>query len=128
MSLNQFQMQVADLLLRHRSILDVLSKYGQSGASVNRAVTKAVTECGCIEVNAKKQFYENDSLLEQARSTLQTHIEGHVCENCRDVLKAELGRHLFYMSGLCNLLEINLDEVVKQESDKCSTLGRFNLT
>ena len=106
MSLNQFQMQVADLLLRHRSVLDVMSKYGQSNASVNRAVTKAVTECGCIEVNAKKQFYENDSMLEQARSTLQTHITGHVCENCRDVLKAELGRHLFYMSALSICLKL----------------------
>ncbi|AJY77692.1 hypothetical protein [Paenibacillus beijingensis] len=127
-TLNQFQQQVSELLLRHRSVLDVLSKYGQTGASVNRAVAKAVTECGCIEVNARKQQYSEDPELEDAKALLETHMEGHVCEHCRDVLKAELGRNLFYMSALCNLLEINLDEVVAKESDKCSTLGLFNLT
>lgn len=49
LSLQAFQDQVSELLLRHRSLIDVLSKTGQAGASVNRAVSKAITECGCIE-------------------------------------------------------------------------------
>lgn len=127
-TLNQFQQQVSELVLRHRSVLDVMTKYSQTGASVNRAVAKAVTECGCIEVNARKQPYSEDPELEDAKTMLETHMGGNVCEHCRDVLKAELGRNLFYMSALCNLLQINLDEVVEKESDKCSTLGLFNLT
>lgn len=127
-TLEQFQQQVSELLLRHRSLLDVMSKFGQSGASVNRAVTKAVTDCGCIELNARKQEYADELNLESAKSTLQSHISGHVCESCRDVLKSELGRNLFYMTAMCNLLDIQLDEVVAKEYDKCSTLGLFNLT
>ncbi len=127
-TLQEFQQQVSELLLRHRSMLDVLSKFGQTGAAVNRAVTKAVTECGCIEIQASKQPYSDDPELESAKQLLGTHMNGHVCENCRDVLKNELGRHLFYMSALCNLLEIDLGEVLSAESDKCSTLGIFNLT
>ncbi|MBW7455379.1 DUF1573 domain-containing protein [Paenibacillus sepulcri] len=127
-TLDQFQQQVSELLLRHRSLLDVLSKYGQSGASVNRAVAKSVTECGCIELNAKRQEYTDEINLEQAKNTLHYHVSGELCEHCRDAIKGELGRNLFYMSAMCNLLDIQLDDVVAQESDKCSTLGLFNLT
>lgn len=127
-TLNQFQMQVSELLLRHRSLLDVMSKFGQSGASVNRAVTKAVTDCGCIELNARKQQYSDELNLEGAKETLQSHISGAVCEHCREVLKSELGRNLFYMTALCNQLDIQLDDVIAEEYKKCSTLGLFNLT
>ena len=127
-TLEQFQQQVSELLLRHRSLLDVLSKYGQAGASVNRAVTKAVTECGCVELNARKQDYPEGVAWEEARTQLASHMEGDLCEHCKDVLKSELGKNLFYMSALCNLLDIKLEEVVDAESQKCSTLGMFNLT
>lgn len=127
-SLQAFQDQVSELLLRHRSLLDVLSKNGQSSASVNRAVVKAITECGCIELHATKQVFESGVSLEQAKENAGTHVHGELCENCREVIAAELGRELFYMSALCNLLGINMDEVIKSESQKCATLGLFNLS
>lgn len=127
-TLEQFQQQVSELLLRHRSLLDVMSKLGQSSTSVNRAVTKAVTDCGCIELNARKQHYSDDLNLQNAKETLENHLTGELCEHCNEVLKSELGRNLFYMTALCNLLHIQLDEVVADEFDKCSTLGLFNLT
>lgn len=128
MTLEDFQRQVSELLLRHRSLLDVLSKHGQSSASVNRAVTKAVTECGCIELHARKQDFRSDLGIEELKLKLDHHISGTLCENCRDVLKYELGRQLFYMSALANLLDIKLDDVLEQESKKCATLGIFNMT
>ncbi|MFM9281675.1 nucleoside triphosphate pyrophosphohydrolase family protein [Paenibacillus jiagnxiensis] len=127
-SLHAFQDQVSELLLRHRSLLDILSKTGQSGAAVNRVVAKAVTECGCIELHAKKQDYESESRLEQAKELLDNHVQGQLCENCKEVITAELGRSLFYMSALCNLLDIRLEDVVENESRKCSTLGLFNMS
>lgn len=128
LTLQSFQEQVSDLLLRHRSLLDVLSKTGQSSASVNRAVVKAVTECGCIELHATKQFFNPEMNLTEAKEVVGKHVHGQLCENCREAISAELGRNLFYMSALCNLLEINMDEVVENESKKCSTLGLFNLS
>jgi hypothetical protein len=127
-SLQAFQDQVSELLLRHRSLLDVMSKNGQSSASVNRAVVKAITECGCIQLHATKQVFEPALGLEQAKELAGTHLEGELCENCREVIASELGRELFYMSALCNLLDINMDEVVSKESQKCATLGLFNLS
>ncbi|QAY67830.1 DUF1573 domain-containing protein [Paenibacillus protaetiae] len=127
-TLDQYQTQVSELLLRHRSLMDVMSKFGQSGASVNRALSKAVTDCGCIELHARKQQYSNDLNLENAKITLESHLYGDLCENCRDVVKSELGRNLFYMAAMCNLLDIKLDEVVADEYNRCSTLGLFNMT
>ena len=49
---DSFQNDVSESLLRHKSILDVLTKYTESSSRVNRAVAKAVTNCGCIEINA----------------------------------------------------------------------------
>lgn len=127
-SLKEFQDQVAELLLRHRSVLDVLSKFQQSNAAANRAVIKSVTDCGCIQVHAGKQNYTRDMTLEQAQEQLGTHLGGQVCEHCKEVIESELGRNLFYMASLCNLLDLDLNKVVTQESTKCSTLGLFNLS
>lgn len=127
-TLHDFQRQVSELLLRHRSLLDVVTKFSQTGASVNRAVAKAITECGCIELNARNQGFSEDLALDEAFRQTKSHLQGQLCENCKDHIRTEMGKNLFYLSALCNLLEINLDEVVAQEADKCSTLGYFNLT
>ncbi|MNP75413.1 hypothetical protein D3C76_1724710 [compost metagenome] len=66
--------------------------------------------------------------LQKAKETIARHVQGELCENCRDAIMNELGRNLFYMSALCNLLEINMDEIIERESRKCSTLGLFNLS
>lgn len=128
LTLKEFQDQVSELLLRHRSLLDVLSKFQQTGAAVNRAVVKSITECGCIEVNATKQAYSPELTLDQAKQVLETHMHGDLCENCREVIGAEIGRNLFYMSALGNLLGLDLQETVEDESKKCSTLGLFTLS
>ena len=52
---DDFQNSVNDSLLRHKSIIDLLTKYSESSARVNRAIAKSVTNCGCIEIHAKKQ-------------------------------------------------------------------------
>lgn len=114
-SLQTFQDQVSELLLRHRSLIDVLSKLGQADASVNRAVSKAITECGCIELHASKQSYTPNGNLEDAKSSVETHVHGDLCDHCKEIVGSELGRNLFYMSALCNLLNIQLEDVLENE-------------
>jgi hypothetical protein len=128
LTLKQFQDQVSELLLRHRSLLDVLSKFQQSNAAVNRAVIKSITECGCVEVNAAKQAYHPEMTMDEAKDVLGTHVEGHLCEHCMEVVGTELGRNLFYMSALGNILDVNLEHVLEDESKKCTTLGFFNMS
>ncbi len=128
LTLKQFQEQVSELLLRHRSLLDVLSKLQQTNATVNRSVVKSITECGCIQLNAGKQRYTRSMTLEEAKDTLDSHVSGALCEQCREIVTQELGSHLFYMSALGNLLNLDLEQVVDKESEKCSTLGLFKLS
>ncbi|GGA53488.1 hypothetical protein GCM10007416_28250 [Kroppenstedtia guangzhouensis] len=124
-NLQTFQQQVADLLLRHRSVLDVSSKFQESNSRVNRALMKSVTECGCIRIQAARQPFTEGTPLEE--TNLDSHLSGLLCDHCLEVVKTEMGKNLFYLAAMCNLLEIRLDEVVKEESEKLSTLGVFNM-
>lgn len=126
-NLGEFQKQISELLLRHRSLLDILSKCDQSNACVHRAVIKAITECGCIEVNATKQPFTQDMTVEQAQELLQTHVSGHLCDGCLEIISEELGTSLFYLSALCNVLNIDLNNVLEDEAKKCHTLGIFKM-
>ena len=73
---DSFQNDVSESLLRHKSIIDVLTKYTESSSRVNRAVAKAVKNCGCIEINAKKQCQSKRQHLEDLSECLKTHMDG----------------------------------------------------
>ena len=122
-----FQNSVNNSLLRHKSILDILSKYQESQARANRAICKAVTNCGCIEICAKKQnmLEDTDLSLEELNPRLSSHIKGDLCENCREVIERELGNNLFYLTSLCNALDLNLFDILLKEYNKMDTLGKF---
>ena len=127
---DNFQNSVSESLLRHRSILDIMTKLQESEARINRAVAKSVTTCGCVTVEAIKQQYQIDKVdidMETLKSCLQTHIKGSLCDNCRDVVEGEIGNNLFYLTSLCNLLDLNLYDILLKEYDKISTLGKFTL-
>ncbi len=125
---NQFQDAVSQYLLRHRSILDVQSKLVEASSRVNRAVAKSVTSCGCISVNASKQRFPTDVSLREVRQFLATHVDGALCEKCRETVETEIGTTLFYMAALCNLLGLDLNRVLEKEFDRVNALGFFNLT
>lgn len=126
--LDRFQTQVAELLLRHRSVLDVLSKLQETSARTNRSITKAVTNCGCLKVQAGKQPFTSASNFDTAKDAVDTHLSGDLCEHCRDVVVSEMGKHLFYLASACNLLDIHMRDVIEKESEKLSTLGLFNMS
>lgn len=124
----EFQQTVSDFLLRHQSILDLLSKSLEATARVNRAVTKSVTSCGCLKVHAEKKPFPLEANLNDLKELFSSHLEGKLCENCRDIIINEMGKNLFYLTALCNTLGIGLQEVLEQENKKVQTLGRFNMT
>ncbi|CAM5778714.1 MULTISPECIES: hypothetical protein [Brevibacillus] len=127
-NVDDFQSQVSELLIRHRSVLDVMSKVQESAARINRSLTKAITECGCVEVVARKQTYDPQKSLQDNQTLLDTHFSGPLCEHCRDVVTAELGKNLFYLTALCNITDIRLEDVIQKESERLHTLGVFNLS
>ncbi len=123
-----FQKSVDQFLIQHRSILDLMTKYQESNARVNRAIAKAVTQCGCIKIKAKKQIIPSKTKLGEIYKFMDTHIEGSLCDNCKEIIETELGSSIFYATAICNVLNLDLDEIIKKEGERISTLGIYNLT
>lgn len=126
---DEFQNAVEQLLIRHYSILDVLSKLSESNCRVNRAVVKSVTDCGCVSIQAQKvQIPQNIESVVELKQYLDNHLKGELCPHCEEVIVGELGKMLFYTAALCNCLHINLYDVFLQEYKQATTLGVFNMT
>ncbi|WP_297636363.1 DUF1573 domain-containing protein [uncultured Clostridium sp.] len=124
---DEFQDSVETSLIRHKSILDISSKFTESSARVNRAIMKAVTNCGCIKISATKQYIPSDEdSLDCLQECFKSHLEGTLCPNCREIIEGEMGNNLFYLTSLCNSLNINLYDVLIKENQKVNTLGKFN--
>lgn len=125
---DEFQTTVSELLIRHQSILDILSKSQEATARLNRAVVKGVTSCGCIQINAEKKAIPEGADLEDLKTFMDSHLAGKLCPNCQEIVESEIGRTLFYLTALCNVLDINLYDVFLKEHKKISTLRVFNFT
>lgn len=123
---NNLQKTVSNVLIRHKSILDIITKLEESNSRVNRAIVKSATSCGCISINATKQDYSQGSFID-AKNTLKSHIEGELCDNCREKIEEEIGNHMFYIASLCNTLDMNLNDITSREMDKLKTLGVYSL-
>lgn len=126
---DEFQNVVGDLLIRHHSICDILSKLSESSCRVNRALIKSVTDCGCVSIEASKlKMPDGIKSFEDLKGYLDNHLRGELCANCEDVITAELGKLFFYSAALCNALNLNMYDVFLKEYKKASTLGVFNMT
>lgn len=124
---DEFQYTVQELLVRNKSIIDTITKFQDSNARVNRSIVKAVTQCGCIKINAKKQGVFENQDFEEIREAMDTHLEGKLCDNCRDQIEKEIGSNLFYLASICNTLDLNLYDVIIKEQDRVKMLGQYNL-
>lgn len=127
---DEFQEAVSQKLIRHRSVLDVWSKFQEAHARISRAIAKSVTNCGCIEIHAAKNQVPPsvDLSLEELRSFMDDHLDGHLCQNCREIIEEEFGRLLFYTVALANILDINLYDILIKENKKLAALGLYHLS
>ncbi len=127
---DEFQEAVQQGLVRHRSILDVISKFQEASVRISRALVKSVTTCGCVRINAQKNPVppaENIS-LQELRTYMDDHLEGELCPQCREVIEEELGRLLFYTAALANLLDLNVYDILIKENKKLAALGVYHLS
>jgi hypothetical protein len=125
---DQFQATVDECLIRHKSVLDVMSKLQEADARISRAIAKAVTSCGCVRVTARRQEVPGDISLQQLRQYMGTHLEGALCESCKELVEAEVGNLLFYLAALCNVFDLNVYDALLKEQKKLSALGVFNFS
>ena len=45
----------------------------------------------------------------------------------KNTFMREIGRNLFYLTALCNVFDISLQDVLQNETEALETLGKFNL-
>lgn len=127
--LEAFQMLIGNILIRNKSILDQTTKLQDACTHLCRTISKAATTCGCITIDATKQpynFSENIS-LDEIKDLMHTHINGHLCEDCQDLLEKELGRVLFYSGAIANTFDISLSDVLQKEKTRTELLGKYSL-
>lgn len=122
-----FQTTVAELLSRNKSILDIMSKFQGSTSRINRAITKAVTSCGCVKIQGSKQDIPHNTTLDSMSDFMDTHLYGTLCSNCRDIIQKEIGNHLFFLAALASTLDISLYDILIEEEKHLATLGKFHL-
>ena len=127
-SCKDFQNTVSDYLIRHKSVLDVMTKLQETTARLNRALTKSVTSCGCAKINAEKQPLPSDASLPEIAKYAKTHLEGTICPNCLEAIEEELGNTLFYLTAFCTLLGLDLEKIMASENNRISTLGVYSMT
>lgn len=127
---DEFQEAVRNGLVRHRSVLDVVSKLQEANVRISRALVKSVTACGCVSINARKSVIPDaDRMsLQELRACMDDHLDGALCPACREVIEEEFGRLLFYLTALADLLDLNIYDVLIKERQKLSTLGVFHLS
>lgn len=124
---SEFQDYAANLQLRNKSVLDIVTKLGEQNSLLNRAVFKSATHCGCIEINASKQVYCNDKTLEENKEDFDNHIKGELCKKCQEKIEEEISDLLFYLATLCDALNLDLDEIMEKKLEHLKTLGIYNL-
>lgn len=122
----EFQNQVSQVLVRHRSILDTMTKLDEYNSRINRSVVKSVTACGCISIDAQKQDFGSES-FENMINKASNHVKGNICDSCKDVIEEEIGSYLFYLASLANALDLDLSQILSKEHDRIKTLGIYSL-
>ncbi|GAB6085536.1 nucleoside triphosphate pyrophosphohydrolase family protein [Alkaliphilus crotonatoxidans] len=126
-TINNFQAIVNDVLIRHRSTLDILTKLQECTAKVNRAVAKSATYCGCIKLNCEKQDVPEDVSYSEMKDYMSDHIEGELCDICKEKIEKELSANLFYLAALCNVFSIDIEDMLKNHYEQLKTLGHYGL-
>ncbi|MGV8145224.1 MAG: DUF1573 domain-containing protein [Alkaliphilus sp.] len=126
-TINNFETKVKEITTRHKSVLDILTKLQESTAKVNRAVTKSATYCGCISINASKQDSPKNITYSELSEYMKTHVEGALCDVCRDKVIQEISQNIFYLTALCNTFDIDFESMIKNYYTQLNALGKYGL-
>ena len=84
-----------------------MSKYQTAAGRLNRAVTKAATQCGCISLSGKKR-----------EGQAKTNVSGKLCKNCREAIEKEMGDVLFSAANVSRLLKADPEEALTRSTEK----------
>lgn len=124
---DEFQNTVSELLICNRSILDIMAHIQETNARLHRSITKSVTRCGCIKIDASKSAIPNDATLADLKQILDSHVKGRLCRDCQEAVEKSVGKLILYTAAVCNLLDLNMYDILLKEQKNLKILGYYNL-
>lgn len=124
---DDFQNTVSELLVCNRSILDILAKTQEANARLHRAIIKSVTGCGCTKIHASKKEIPLDASFSDLKEILDSHLKGTLCDHCKEAVEDSIGNSLFYLAAICNLLDLNMYDIILKQQKQLKILGLYNL-
>ena len=110
-----FQFAAEATIKRNKNILDTATKLTSSAERLSRAVIKASTQCGCIEISGKKTEVPSAGII------------GDLCPTCLRAVEKELGDTLFYLACIASALDISIYDIMIKEKQQLSLLCNFSL-
>lgn len=124
---DEFQNTVSELLLCNRSILDIMGKVQETNARLHQSIIKSVTRCGCIKINASKTAIPTDATMADLKLIMDSHIKGNLCDSCQETIESSVGKLILYTAAICNLLDLNMYDILLKEQKQMKILGFYNL-
>ncbi len=125
---DDFQASVSSHLVQNKSILDAITKLNEASMRVQRAITRAVTQCGCIRIEAARQRVPEVASLEELGRVLDSHVRGDLCSDCREVVETEVGNSLCYVAAVCELVGVSMYDCLIGVDKRIRALGMFHLS
>lgn len=124
---DELQYMVEEYESMNTSMIDQMTKLSDYCSKLNRSISKASTQCGCISITANKQNYETSHGTSMSPRPLDKNCIGDLCPDCKELIEKHMGSTLYYMAALCNTLELNLYDVILKELDKVDLLRKYNI-
>ncbi|HBV98254.1 MAG: hypothetical protein JL50_14520 [Peptococcaceae bacterium BICA1-7] len=124
---DEFQNTVSDFLICNRSILDIMGKVQETNARLHQSIIKSVTRCGCIKIDASRQAIPSEATLADLKLLLDSHIKGTLCDKCQENIENSIGKLILYTAAVCNLLDMNMYDIILKEQKQLKILGYYNL-
>jgi hypothetical protein len=123
---DSLQYKVDEYEVMNKSILDQMTKLIDYCSKLNRSISKACTQCGCIKIQTDKQPYnQKTNLLHDV--LFENHCIGDMCPECKELVENYMGSCLYYLAALCNTLDLSLYDVILKELERIDILRKYNI-
>ena len=103
----------------------------ESSARVQRAVAKAVTVCGCIEIDAARQALPDpaseDISYADLKQYVQSHLGGSFATIAATSSKRSWARPTFTPPRCAETFNLHAADILAKEKQRLDTLGIYSL-
>lgn len=68
-----------------------------------------------------------DASYSQLKKYMSNHVQGELCDICKEKVEHELASNFFYLTALCNVFNINIEDMLSNYNEQLKALGKYGL-